>query len=353
MMSITVREQLGGGILPPVIPEGWEPEQCPDLRPDQVPWGDRPAKEAPWRADISTAPVDVERTKALSRRDIDTGIDLGVPNGIYGGSIGGMPLQIPGPGARAQRVLDRGRDRIVTSWKIDFWWGNQHIQWWPTTWVDPIEAVTLPAVVRREGDPFSAYDRHAYILRPDAHLLVEMIQLEHLPTEAADWVAGYTGGGPGIAMWDTSKAWNVAGQPRGVCAAEVPHSVHFARYDEILRGEIDHALFFAMPRYNPGFTGYARHSDGGDSGVPLRCGERIRLTQKAVDRVIAKHGPKSMEAIVARGLRKHGAILGDTGGTVGFVATQDPRWIRNGWKGLGTRLSDFEVVDQQQFALAA
>lgn len=51
-----------------------------------------------------------------------------------------------------------------------------------------------------------------------------------------------------------------------------------------------------------------------------------------------------MEATVATGLRTHGAVLGDTGSTPSFIATQDPRWKQFGWRGLGLRLSDFEVV---------
>ncbi len=351
-MSNTVREQLGGGVFPAVVPPGWAPDPCPDLTPAQVPWGDRKPREAPWRTDISAAPVDVERTKALARKDIDSKIDLGVPNGVSEGAVAGMPLQIPGPDARAQLVLDRGREPVVTSWHVDFWWGNQHIQWFPKTWAQPIEAITLPSPTRREGDPQGAWDRHAYILRPEARRLVELIQLDHVAMAGAEWTVGWSGGGSGMAIWDLDKVWTAAGQPSGICAASIPQAVHFYRYDEILRGVVDHAAFFALPRYNPGFTGYARHSDGKDATIPLRCGERIRLTQAALERIIAKHGPKSMEAIIAVGLRKHGAILGDTGSTPTFAATQDPRWIRNGWKGLGTSLSDFEVVDQQ-FALVA
>ena len=78
--------------------------------------------------------------------------------------------------------------------------------------------------------------------------------------------------------------------------------------------------------------------------MPLRAGERLRLTEAALRRVIAARGESSMEATVATGLRTHGAVLGDTGSTPSFIATQDPRWIRHGWKGLGLRLADFDIV---------
>lgn len=337
-MPITVREQLGGGLLPAPVPPGWAPEPCPDLAPSAVPWHDW---LTPWRTDISTAAVDEARTAALSRPDLDTPIDLGVPNGVYQGAVRGMPLQVPGTDARAQLVLDRGRPPVIRTETRRFLFWTWQV---PVSIEHPIEAVTMPPVVRREGDPQGAWDQHAYLWRPDAGRLVEMIQLEHTPMFGAEWTVGWDGGGPGIAVWDTTKAWDAAGQPRGVVAAHIPQMPHFIRFDEVAAGRVNHAAFFALPRYGPGHTGYARSSDGKDSTVPLRAGERLRLTEAALRRVIAARGESSMEATVATGLRTHGAVLGDTGSTPSFIATQDPRWIRHGWKGLGLRLADFDIV---------
>ena len=108
-MPITVREQLGGGILPAPVPPGWAPEPCPDLAPSAVPWHDW---LTPWRTDITTATVDEVRTAALSRPDLDTPIDLGVPNGVYQGATRGMPLQIPGTDARADTQETHGRCEV-------------------------------------------------------------------------------------------------------------------------------------------------------------------------------------------------------------------------------------------------
>jgi len=337
-MPVTVREQLGGGLLPAPVPPGWAPEPCPDLAPSAVPWHDW---LTPWRTDITTATVDEVRTAALSRPDLDTPIDLGVPNGVYQGATRGMPLQIPGTDARAQLVLDRGRPPVIRTETRRFLFWTWQV---PVSIEHPIEAVTMPPVVRREGDPQGAWDQHAYLWRPDAGRMVEMIQLDHTPMFGAEWTVGWDGGGPGIAVWDTTKAWDAAGQPRGVVAAHIPQMPHFIRFDEVAAGRVNHAAFFALPRYGPGRTGYARASDGKDSTVPLRAGERLRLTDAALRRVVAARGESSMEATVATGLRTHGAVLGDTGSTPSFIATQDPRWKQFGWRGLGLRLSDFEVV---------
>ena len=209
----------------------------------------------------------------------------------------------PGTDARAQLVLDRGRPPVIRTETRRFLFWTWQV---PVSIEHPIEAVTMPPVVRREGDPQGAWDQHAYLWRPDAGRLVEMIQLEHTPMFGAEWTVGWDGGGPGIAVWDTTKAWDAAGQPRGVVAAHIPQMPHFIRFDEVAAGRVNHAAFFALPRYGPGHTGYARSSDGKDSTVPLRAGERLRLTEAALRRVIAARGESSMEATVATGLRTHG-----------------------------------------------
>ena len=79
---------------PAPVPPGWAPEPCPDLAPSAVPWHDW---LTPWRTDITTATVDEVRTAALSRPDLDTPIDLGVPNGVYQGATAGCRCRSPAP----------------------------------------------------------------------------------------------------------------------------------------------------------------------------------------------------------------------------------------------------------------
>ena len=186
----------------------------------------------------------------------------------------------------------------------------------------------MPPVVRREGDPQGAWDQHAYLWRPDAGRLVEMIQLEHRPMFGAEWTVGWDGGGPGIAVWDTTKAWDAAGQPRGVVAAHIPQMPHFIRCDELARGQVRHAAFLALPNYAPGRAGYARSSDGTDAAHPCRAGERLRLRPRSARPVPRRHP----ERTVAEGLATYGAVVGDrtmhgvasTSGPGVIAATQDP-----------------------------
>ena len=336
-MPSTIREQLGGNpIVPPPIPQGWKPDACPDLSFSQVPWS---GFKTPWSISIENATVDVSRTASLT--SFDTPLDLGVPDTVWQGSVSGMPFHVPGADAKAQLVLDKGRPPVVRYETRRFLFWDFQV---PVSVQQPIEAITLPPVLRREGDPNGSYDRHTYLIRPDAGRLVEIIQIEHSSMFGAEWTAGWDGGGPGIAVWDTTRPWDEVGQPVGVCAAGVPQFPHFIRFDEVANGTLDHAAFFALPKYNPGKTGYARGSDGKDPSHSLRAGERIRLSAEATNRICLERGPRSLEATVAIGLRKHGAIVGDTAAVPALVGTQDRRWRDHGWKGLGTKLSDFEVV---------
>lgn len=253
-MAITVREQLGGNTwVPPQIPNGWQPERCPDLTAE--PWQ---GVNVPWRTPVFDAVIDTERTAALP--SVDVPVDIHATGPVWDGSVAGMPFQLLDASTKTQRVavIDRSRP---AEWRWS--WS------WPFVTVVPATTtVDLPAVVRREGDPNGAWDQHVYLLDNLRSNLIEMILVDSQP----QWHAGYDGGGPGVSIWDTTKPWNAPGQPTGVVAGAFPHMPHFVRVDEIQRGKISHAAFMALPNYANGKTGYARGSDGSDAKHPLRAG---------------------------------------------------------------------------------
>lgn len=82
---------------------------------------------------------------------------------------------------------------------------------------------------------------------------------------------------------------------------------------------------------------------------PCRAGERLRLPAADVE----FFRPGTPERVVADALHRFGAIVGDRSDHSGSATskpgrlscTQDPR-INTGWKGLGLRLSDLEVIHQ-------
>lgn len=325
-MPITVRDQVG---VPP--PPTWKPAPCFDPPVDM--WA---GIDVPWRTDITAWTVDRVRTANLTRTDVNVPVDMEPPTGVWDGSVGGMPLQ------------DARNLPMTPIWDLarPVTW-----EWFRPIW--PIVQVPLPAVVRREGDPMGAWDQHHYSLDVDRGRLYELILVDNSPWNRwrtwgqADWTAGYSGGGPGIARWDLTRPWTAPGQPHGIVAASVPHAPHFVRADEVTRGRIGHALFMALANYAPGKTGYARGSDGSKVDHPCRAGERLRLPRTAVDWFPVG----TPERVVALALATFGLIVGDRSDHSGsatskpgkIACTQDPR-LASGWKGLGLRLADFEVV---------
>ena len=146
----------------------------------------------------------------------------------------------------------------------------------------------------------------------------------------AEWTVGWDGGGPGIAVWDTTKAWDAAGQPRGVVAAGIPHMPHFIRCDELARrGSVNHAAFLALPNYARAAPARPA-SDGTDAAHPCRAGERLRLRPRVLDRFRRAPGAGRREGstfgAVVGDRTMHGAAANAGPGVI--AAAQDPAGSR-------------------------
>lgn len=326
-MTITVRDTIGGPLAP--IPPDWTPAPCPDLTVE--PWHGVPV---PWRTPIVDAPVDVERSRVLAR--VNVPVEITPPGRPWDGSVAGMPYHAIRHDTTTDtvRVLDRGRP-TVTRWQFPRW---------PWLIVEPpTVTLDLPPVLRREGDPAGAWDRHAFILDERKHQLVEIIQADPFPV----WSAGWDGSGPGVAVWDLTRPWDAPGQPAGVIAARFPQLPHLLRFDEVAAGQIGHALFLVLPDYAPDRTGYARGSDGTDSDHPCRAGERLRLRPGIAERF----RPGTAARTVADGLTTFGCVVGDrnsdrgsTSRPAALTCTQDPRLAGIGLDTLDLQLTDFDIV---------
>lgn len=125
-------------------------------------------------------------------------------------------------------------------------------------------------------------------------------------------------------------------------AAGLPIFPGLARYDEVARGEINHAIRFTAPRTRRAYVYPARHQAGASDDPDLPpMGARVRL-KDSVD--IASYPKQSQVVLTA--LRRYGAILADNGSAWYFSGAPDPRWDNDDLHSLD-RLdgSDFEVVD--------
>jgi hypothetical protein len=125
-------------------------------------------------------------------------------------------------------------------------------------------------------------------------------------------------------------------------AAGLPILPGLARYDEVAKGEINHALRFTAPQTRRLFIYPARHfaSSSDDPKLPP-MGTRIRL-KAGVD--IASF-PKQSRVILTA-LSKYGAILADNGSAWYFSGAPNSGWNNDDLHSLQQiRGSDFEVID--------
>jgi hypothetical protein len=125
-------------------------------------------------------------------------------------------------------------------------------------------------------------------------------------------------------------------------AAGLPIFPGLARYDEVARGVIDHALRFTAARTRRAYVYPARHdaSSSDDPSLPP-MGLRVRL-KASVD----ISGFPRQARIVLQALKTYGMILADNGSPWYISGAPNSHWSNDDLHTLG-RISgaDFEVVD--------
>ena len=126
-------------------------------------------------------------------------------------------------------------------------------------------------------------------------------------------------------------------------AAGLPIFPGLVRYEEILKGEIDHTIRFTLTSNNvkPAYIYPARHkvnSGGGQYSLPF--GARIRLKAN-----FDISGFSAMNQVILRAMKKYGLILADIGSNLYISGGPDERWNNDDLRRLGQlHGSDFEVV---------
>lgn len=191
----------------------------------------------------------------------------------------------------------------------------------------------IPAGVKIEGGRDADGDRHALIVDPDRCRLYELFALRHV---GGRWTAGSG------AIWDLrSNRLRPAGWT-SADAAGLPILPGLARYDEIARGRIDHALRFTVSKTRRAYVWPARHfaSSLTDPSLPP-MGLRLRL-KRSYD--ISEFPRQSR--IVLKALKEYGMVVADNGSDWYVSGAPDPRWDNDDLHSLHTVPgSAFEVVD--------
>src|SRR4051812_5674616 len=192
----------------------------------------------------------------------------------------------------------------------------------------------IPRSVPIEGGRSADGDRHVIVVDRSRCRLYELFGA-YPQAGGARWSAG------------SGAIWNLHSnhlRPRGWTSADaagLPILPGLARYSEVKRGHIDHALRFTADRTRQAFVFQARHfaSSLTDPNLPA-MGQRLRL-KSGYD---ISRFPRQAR-IVLRALKRYGMILADNGSSWYVSGAPDPRWSNDQLHTLGrVPGSAFEVV---------
>jgi len=190
----------------------------------------------------------------------------------------------------------------------------------------------IPRTVKIEGGRSSSGDRHAILVDRNACRLYELYALY---PKGRGWRAG------------SGAIWNLRSnrlRPAGWTSADaagLPILPGLARYDEVKRGVIDHALRFTVQRTRRAYVFPARHSASNSTDASLPpMGLRLRLKAS-----FSLSGFPRQARVVLVALKRYGMLVADNGSSWYITGAPDPRWSNDQLHTLGrVKGSDFEVV---------
>jgi hypothetical protein len=192
----------------------------------------------------------------------------------------------------------------------------------------------IPANAPIEGGPNSSGDRHVLVVDRDRCLLYETWST--YPQPSGSWHAGSG------AVFDLNSN---ALRPDGWTSADaagLPILPGLVRYEEVLSGEIKHAIRFTAPQTRRAYVWPARHYASSLTGAqhpPM--GQRFRL-KASFD--ITPYAPEVQ--VILKAMKKYGIILADNGSAWYISGAPDERWNNDHLRQLGQIAgSNFEAVD--------
>jgi hypothetical protein len=263
----------------------------------------------PWNQRVDRLPVASDSARLIAS------IGLGKPvhpdfGTVYDGAPNGIPFVVVG--GRTKRV------------PVHFDYANESDR----------GPYPIPPRAPIEGGPGASGDRHVIVV--DSASCTDYELFAAYPHRGgAYWTAGSG------AIFDLrSNHLRPAGWT-SADAAGLPILAGLARYDEVARGSIDHALRFTAPCTAPRYVYPARHEASTCSGVYPPMGLRVRLKAS-----VGISGLPYQARVVAQALKTYGMILADNGSPWYISGAPNPRWNDDALHQLGQLTGqDFEVVD--------
>jgi hypothetical protein len=268
-------------------------------------------KSNPWNQRVDRLPVHSNSDAIVRSIGVDETMHADFGSGLYEGGPIGIPFVTVG----------RGRQRVPVSFEYA---SESNRGPYP-----------IPANVPIEGGRDSEGDRHVIVVDKFRCRLYELFAA-YPQDGGARWSAG------------SGAVWNLRSnrlRPRGWTSADaagLPILPGLARFDEVKRGRIDHALRFTASETRRAFVYPARHfaSDLTDPNLPA-MGQRVRL-KRGID---ISRFPRQTR-IVLRALKRYGMILADNGSPWFVSGAPNPGWNNDDLHSLDrVPGSAFEVVD--------
>jgi hypothetical protein len=257
-----------------------------------------------WNKRVDKLPVASDSQAIISSIGLDTGLhpDFGT---VWDGHPNGIPYTIANKQTKRFRV---SFDYASESDKGPY---------------------PIPANVKIEAGS----DHHALIVERDSCRLYELYALQKT---SSGWHAG------------SGAIWNLRSnklRPAGWTSADaagLSMLPGLARYDEVARGHIDHALRFTVENTRRAYIYPARHfaSDQTDPNLPP-MGLRVRL-RAGFD----TSGYPRQVRVILTALKRYGMIVADNGSNWYISGAPDRRWNDDALHAIGgVTGANFEVVD--------
>ena len=285
-----------------------------------------PADNA-WNADVSGYSLDPNGATYLANMSPTTGFhpDWGTVSDEYG-----IPFST-GAGATPQPM----------TWNVDY--GATESDPLPCTSGGNQFCYPIPLTAAIEGGPTAdtGSDRHVLYIdtagAPNNCTLYELYNAQN-PTGTSGWTASN-----GAIFHLGSDVLRTAGWT-SADAAGLPILPGLVRYDEVMAGEIRHAIRFTVQKSQQGYIHPATHAAGNSSTTLPPMGLRLRL--KASFDTSSFSGPT---LVILTAMKKYGIILADNGSNWYISGECNQGWadymddlVSNLKKVHG---SDFEVVN--------
>ena len=265
----------------------------------------------PWNQRVDKLPVASNSDTIVRSIGPDEGMHADFGSGLYEG----RPIGIP------YTTVARGQKRV----HVKFDYASESDK----------GPYPIPRNAPVEGGRGADGDRHVIVVDRSRCKLYELYAAYPM-NGGASWKAGSG------AIWSLRsnhlrpRTWTSAD------AAGLPILPGLARYSEVKRGAINHALRFTVSRTRNTFVYPARHQASSDSSPSLPpMGMRFRLRAGFP---VSRYPKQSR--VVLRALQRYGMLVADNGSDWYLSGAPAKGWNNDDLHSLGgVKGSDFEVVD--------